>query len=119
MKLFDYFHLRPYYEFGLKNLKDLSATQTENSAFGYVDSTDNNFISGVGSGANGKGLAEEPRNHVDIINKDTSLYKGANISGFQYENSEKPYMLESTDGTVNNIGSGDRQATFRAVIVGN
>ena len=102
-----------------KNIRDVAATQTQDSDSGYIEGDRNNYISAVAGAATDSELSNEPKSHIDTISKDSSLYRGADISDFDYNNSENPYMYEDSGGSAVNINGGVKDATFRAVIVGN
>jgi hypothetical protein len=97
--------------------QDIESTQVKDSTYDYVGNTNSNYVSTVGSAENE--LSNENKAYVDTVGNSSSLYKGGDISGFQANDTEKPYMIKDNNDNAVNINNDVNNATFRAIIVGN
>ena len=96
-------------------IRDVNTTQSYDSAYDYVRDDRNNYVAAA-SGLYDTELSNEKG--VDNI-VDSSIYSGANISGFDESDERKPYMYISPTGNATNIDDEIQDASFRAIIFEN
>ena len=96
-------------------VREVEQSQTQDASYNYVSDNKNNYTSAI-AGSNNK-LSNENSNYVDTIT-DSSLYKGANVSGVTTDD-ENPYIYTDSSGRAVNINGDIYDASFRAVIVNN
>jgi hypothetical protein len=96
-------------------IRNVNQTQSYDSAYDYVRDDKNNYVAAA-SGLYDTELSNEKG--VDNI-VDSRAYTGANISGFDQNNEERPYMYISTSGSATNIDDEIQDASFRAIIFEN
>ena len=96
--------------------KEIEATLAEESMHDYVESSSRTYIAAVAKDKSENELTKVNAKYVDVIEKDISMYKGINITGFAIDDTA-PYVYTVNNSATNITATTVVEATFRATIV--